>query len=517
MKDAAGNLSSLLSVSDGAPGVSAAPHSAVRRPREWEEKLKPKLDFLFLVVLLGAIGFAGMRRVSAVADPDVWWHVRTGEWIVQHGSIPRQDMFAWVTMGKPWVDYTWLFDLLAAKLFRGFSYRGLLSMTAVLSLLNIAALTALLARYTYLIRALILSIFAYVAMMPVATPRPWLFTILFFTICLSLLLQACERANPWWLLPIVPLMAVWANIHVQFVYGVALVGLFALQQSIPAFRHEAFSTPNGRVRLPAIWLWALLAASSLATLANPRGWRLFTVVYEYATEKAPLDFVQEMQSPSFRDLASWLALGLVCLGWFALGRSRGRTLALSVLMAASCYCAFRAVRDIWFPLIVSTLVIAQWWGVGGPPRRAMQWKGWMAALALSLACALPIHGLGVSNAAAQKLIDEKYPVRACDFVISHRLPGPLYNSYGWGGYLIWRMPEMPVSIDGRANLHGDDRVTQSVKSLAGGEIWARDKELIAARTILIERSAALASVLRASPKFRVLYEDGVAMVIQPAV
>jgi hypothetical protein len=78
------------------------------------------------------------------------------------------------------------------------------------------------------------------------------------------------------------------------------------------------------------------------------------------------------------------------------------------------------------------------------------------------------------------------------------------------------MPEMPVSIDGRANLYGDDRIAQSAKSLAGGEIWARDKELIAARTILIERSAALASVLRASPRFRVLYEDGVAMVIQPA-
>ena len=517
MKDAAGNLSSLASVSGGAPAVAAVPQSATRRPREWEEKLKPKLDFLFLVILLGAVGFAGMRRVSAAADPDLWWHVRTGEWIFQHGSIPRQDMFAWVTMGKPWVDYTWLFDLLAAKLFSGFSYRGLLSMTATLSLLNIAALTALLARYTYLIRALVLSTCAYVGMMPVATPRPWLFTILFFTIGLSLLLQACERANPWWLLPIVPLMALWANIHVQFVYGVALVGLFALQQSIPAFRHEAYPAPNGRVRLPAIWLWSLLAASSLVTLANPRGWRLYTVVYEYATEKAPLDFVQEMQSPSFRDLASWLALGLVCLGWFALGRSRGRTLALSVLMAASCYCAFLRMRDIWFPMIVSTLVIAQWWGMDASPRRAMPWKGWMAALALSLACALPIHGLGVSNAAAQKLIDETYPVKACDFVISHGLPGPLYNSFNWGGYLIWRMPELPVSIDGRTNVHDDDRVTQSARSFAGAESWARDKELIAARTILIERSAALASVLRASPKFRVLYEDKVAMVIQPAM
>ena len=53
-----------------------------------------------------------------------------------------------------------------------------------------------------------------------------------------------------------------------------------------------------------------------------------------------------------------------------------------------------------------------------------------------------------------------FPSRAVDFLAQHHLPGPIFNHYDWGGYLIWRLhPEYPVFVDGRADLYGDQLMT----------------------------------------------------------
>ncbi len=403
------------------------------------ETLRQRLDFLFLVVALGTIAVTSMRHAGLAPDVDIWWHIRTGDWIFQHGFVPNADIFSSSTMGKPWIVYTWLFDLLTAKLFGSMAYRGILLMTAGLTVLSMAAMTALLARYTYMLRAVGLATAAYVAMVPLSAPRPWLFTILFFSVEFWLLLQACESSKRKWLYPIVPLMILWANIHIQFVYGLALIGLFALHESVVVSGAEVFPVRGTQGKLSAAWLWALFGAASLATLANPYGWRLYIVAYQYTIQRAPLDLIQEMQAPAFRSMSDWFALGLACLAWFALGSARRKPLLLLALMIAASWCGFRSARDVWFTVIVASIILARWLqpDVG---RRTLSWKGWTAALAF--ASVFVIFGVGASNTLVQKRISELYPAQACDFVETHHLPRPIYNSYNWGGYLLWRLPEM---------------------------------------------------------------------------
>jgi hypothetical protein len=111
-----------------------------------------------------------------------------------------------------------------------------------------------------------------------------------------------------------------------------------------------------------------------------------------------------------------------------------------------------------------------------------------------------------------KKLDEQYPVQAAHFVREQGLSGPLYNSFDWGGYLIWALPEHPVAMDGRTNLHTDARISRHVNTWNGREGWADDDELNAAGVVIAERVLPLTSLLRTRPDFRVAYEDKVAVV-----
>ena len=109
-------------------------------------------------------------------------------------------------------------------------------------------------------------------------------------------------------------------------------------------------------------------------------------------------------------------------------------------------------------------------------------------------------------------IAKTYPVDAANFVDEQGYQGPLYNDYNWGGYLIWRLPHLPVSIDGRTNVHDVERVTHSLGVWNGKHDWASDPELSTARLVVAERDRSLTQLLRLDPHFELVYEDNVAVV-----
>jgi hypothetical protein len=103
----------------------------------------------------------------------------------------------------------------------------------------------------------------------------------------------------------------------------------------------------------------------------------------------------------------------------------------------------------------------------------------------------------------------EFPAGAVAFLKDHPHPGPLFNDMDFGGYLIWNLPEMPVSIDGRTNLHGDDRLKRHIKTLAGIHPL-EDPDLSAARLVLVRTEGPLPDLLTASGRFAIVYQDKVA-------
>ena len=110
-----------------------------------------------------------------------------------------------------------------------------------------------------------------------------------------------------------------------------------------------------------------------------------------------------------------------------------------------------------------------------------------------------------------------YPRGAALFVEKQGYAGPLYNHFDWGGYLIWRLPHLKVAMDGRANVHGDERIKRAIATWAGGPHWSDDPDLNNARVIIAKNDMALASLLRLDRKFTEVYRDETAVVFVRAV
>ncbi len=118
----------------------------------------------------------------------------------------------------------------------------------------------------------------------------------------------------------------------------------------------------------------------------------------------------------------------------------------------------------------------------------------------------------ISGAHLEAVVAEKFPAAAAAVIEARGYPGPLYNAFDWGGYLIWRLRAMPVAMDNRTNVHGDERIRRSVETWAGLNHWDADPELLRARLVITSQRKPLTSLLRLDSRFEVVYEDKTAAV-----
>src|SRR5215468_1700729 len=201
------------------------------------ENSEKSLRRLVILVLLYCI--PASQAMVPFIDPDIWWHFRTGQWIFSHGQVPVTDPFSTYGMGKPWVAYSWLFEILVYALFTKLGLMGILVFTVSMSLLITPVLHGALRRagLPFLVEVLSVAV-TLGAMSSLLSPRSWLFSILFFTVELFILfhVRRTDRFAP--LLALPPLFVLWANLHMQFVYGLAVLGLFLVEvllSRLPSF------------------------------------------------------------------------------------------------------------------------------------------------------------------------------------------------------------------------------------------------------------------------------------------
>lgn len=468
----------MLPLVPSAPGT-AAPSSASRGVA-----LGP-------VVLFAALyAFAAASVVRPVLDEDLGWHLGVGRWVAEHGNVPDVDPLQATGQARPWVAYSWLFEWLLYGLYTLLGLPGVLLYRAVLGLALVASLHRFLGRREPRpLPAFALLGAAVVALVPLLTERPWLVTLLFslWTLDIVLDLRDGRPARGAAFLP--ALFAVWANVHIQFVYGLLLLGL-------------ACVVPGRRP-------WRLLAACALATLVNPYHVRLYGVVWDYATQPGPYRVIHELTALGFRDTWDWAVLGLALAAAFALGRRPRLPLFELLLLGGSAYLSFRSRRDLWVVTFAALAVLTSprrpAAGVPLPFRVAL--AGWGAVVVLAL---VGLRGLGADGLA--RAVEAKFPVRAVAAIRDSGHKGPLMAPMAWGGYLLWALPDVPANIDGRTNLHGDARLLRLEQTWAGLPGWRDDPELRAARLVVAHPRLALTELLRRDPDFATLHEDDVAVV-----
>jgi hypothetical protein len=468
---------------------------------------------LFLFVALYALPILVSLRPTVV-DPDIWWHLRVGEWVVEHDTVPKTDPFSSYGQDKPWIAYSWLFEVLVFRLHELFGLTGIVVYRAALSLSIVAAFHRLiLRREPRFLVATGLTLVATVALSPLFNERPWLCTILFTILTLDAILDVRAGRSSWlvWLLPFA--FALWANLHIQFVYGLFLLGLACVAPLVDS----SLSRSGFDCRGPALSgrMLLLTVLCLLATLVNPYHVRIYRVVLEYATQPGPFRYVNELLALTFRDLWDWVMLILAASAAFALGR-RQRLSSFDVLLLASAgVFAFRSRRDLWFLVLASAAILAtqNTRPIAPSARFLLKPRQWivvsitLAALIGSIVC---LRDFSERN--MRREVAKIYPVEAVAAVAEHGYEGPLSNDFAWGGFLIHRLPQLPVAIDGRTNLHGDERILRFANTWAAGPGWRDDPDLSMAGVIVADAQTPLACVLGLDDRFQLVYEDRVARV-----
>lgn len=458
---------------------------------------------LHAAMLIALFAIPVLATLQPVIDWDLWWHLRAGQWIVEHGAVPATDPFSSYGQGRPWVAYSWLFEVLVYAVYRRMGLTGVMLLTLALSLTISVTLYRLIARrQAHFLSAIILTALGVLALSVLFRPRPWLFSILFMTLTIDAITQRPFGRLPAraYCLPLV--FMAWANLHIQFVIGLAALILSCIALVVDAQRRRE-SEPEP---CPRAWkrLVLLTGLCAVATLVNPYGWAIYRVVWEYANQSVPFQFVAELSALDFRRATDYLVPLLGGAAAFALGRRQRLGTFEVILLLWAGLVAFRSRRDLWVVVIAASTILGATPLASAPPGMSLPlasvWR-WLtaAAIAMLIGLVLVLRGLG-----EQRQLQERelvFPVQAARIVRNQGYSGPLYNDFSWGGYLIWALPELAVAIDGRTNLHGDERLLRFQDTWAGRPGWDRDEELAAAGLVIAPRTSPLAELLAHDDRF----------------
>src|SRR5215470_19692996 len=312
---------------------------------------------LVIVTLLYCI--PASQAMVPMVDPDMWWHLRTGQWIADHGQVPVTDPFSAYGMGKPWVAYSWLFEIFVFTLFTRLGLIGILMFTGAMSLLIVLVLHGALrrARLPFIAEVFFVAV-ALGAMSSLLSPRSWLFSILFFTVELFILfhVRRTDRFAP--LLALPPLFVLWANLHMQFIYGLAVLGLFLVEILLSRLPSLSLS-PRNRPEITGGRVSLLLLACLVATLITPYHFRLYIPIFEVIGQTGAFQMINELLPLSFRSHTDWLALGLTVGAVFVLGWQRAWLPFPTLLLLMGTFLAFRARRDVWVLVLAAVFIISE--------------------------------------------------------------------------------------------------------------------------------------------------------------
>ena len=455
--------------------------------------------------------FALAVRQSVFIDPDLWWHLQTGQDIVASRAIPQTDIYSFTKAGSEWVTHEWLSEVLIYAIYRVSGWAGLLF---VFSGFITAAFYLVYRRCTgkpYIAAfAVLLAVAASSALFGV---RPQMITLLLASTFITFLTSYSSDGKSRRLYWMAPLMLLWVNLHAGYALGLGLIGLYLVSLAL-----------DRKWELIPRLLMALIACAAVVPL-NPNGFRMFSYPLETLRSPSMAAFIQEWASPNFHQpmfvpLALFLFLLVAVL---ALSSKRLRASEVFLLFVTG-LAALRSARHIPIFALIATpifaqqvweLMLARGWELrlnapqGSKPRTAVLFAVLLLLAPAVLDIALIKHF--VTNQAVYEA--KNYPQAAVNFLESKKLPGPIYNRYGWGGYLIRRFHgAYPVYIDGRADVYGDKFMYETFNTYDGGTGWFEPLDRLSVRTVLISPDAPLASLLRNDQEWLKVYEDDQAII-----
>jgi hypothetical protein len=461
--------------------------------------------------MLGALLVGGVAIIAQnfFVDPDVWWHIKQGEVIIATHHVTTTDAYSLTLAGRPWAAYEWLGDVLLATTYRLGAMRGLELLLLILGSAILISLYGLATIHSGNSKAAFVSTAAVAALAAISfnlRPQMLGYTFLILTfIALERFRQGHRRAV--WALPI--LMVIWVNAHGSWIIGLGVIGIY-LASGLVGFRVGELEarkwSSSDRYRLACVFL-----LSCFATIVTPYGAALAKYPFDVAFS-LPLGVanVVEWQSMPFNMAAGklFLALLISAIVLQLIYRLNWRLEILGLFIFATIMaCLHIRFLLIFVPVMAPILavILARW----TPRYDASKDQYLVNAVVMGAILAATVWFFPSQKNLWQQ-VGKTYPVAAVEYLNDQAVPEPMYDTYGFGGYLILsRGPEHKVFMDGRSELYERGGVLADyleVSFVKPGAIAVLQK--YGFRSCLLHHDEPFATVLAALPEWQKVYEDG---------
>ncbi|HWA07605.1 MAG TPA: hypothetical protein VG961_13710 [Ignavibacteria bacterium] len=412
-------------------------------------------------------------------DDDFFWHLATGRYIIENKTIPDKDVFGHTTEGSEWIPFEWGWDVVSFSLYNIGGYSAVMIFRSILIMIIFLIYFVLLKKFKVnTIISLLMLTLLLASMMDRLSPRPHVFTYLFFTIILYICLsfKYFDRDSNIKKLSFLPLIfLIWCNFHMGVLAGGLFLFIFVLSETIIFLKPKSLTTkeilPLTKKHLIKLFMISVLCA--LALLVNPHGLQTYLYAYSH-TKLTLLNNVNEWQSPftskfDFGFIVTLYKVYLV-LGIFVLAYAfKKRDLFFALIFAAFAIYSVRAIRFTVDYEIILTFFIAMsisfflkyffknksviFAFLNGNIAKVL-----LAAIFIFMIIQMPNNNIYKSlqyyRYFGWGLNDEFLPVQLFDFMKENKITGKPYNHFGTGGYLIWNFPGEKNFIDSR-NLNDD--------------------------------------------------------------
>ena len=470
--------------------------------------------------LFAGILFFGLLAMTArsATDPDLWWHLRTGQWIVEHQRVPHVDPFSFTRAGAPWISHEWLSEIILYELW----VHGGPGAVIIFSSVVLSAGFLLLyprcpgtphwaAAFTALGAAASASSWG---------ARPQIFTFTLASLLLWLLFRSEERPRLLFWVP--PLFLLWLNLHAGFALGPALLLLYAAGVMCES---AAGTTPWSESRPVVLRVVAVTLVCLGVVPLNPSGTELYRYPLDTLRSASMRTFIVEWLSPNFHQwiYLPYLLVIVLLLGALAYSGSRmkGRIL-LPLLFTA--LAALDAVRHIpifvllAIPVIAGALPVPSSRSLPSSPKLDSKKRAFNVATVMLLAVFAVLRWIELAHDQPAREA-ALFPEKAVRFLEATEEPGRLFAYYDWGGYVIWRLDSRyRVFADGRADLYSanlgredqgpDDLLRQCVETvLQLRKGWEGVLDEWQVETILVPPSSALAQAMFLDQRWTTAYRD----------
>lgn len=471
--------------------------------------------------LAAALIYALLAGLRTVSDFDIGWQLATGRWIAQHHTIPSTDVFSYTAAGQPWI-----YPVGSALLFYGSYLLGGYALLSWLGSLACAGTATLLLRRDSIV-SFALVVLAIPLIAQRTAPRADMFTVVLFAAFARILWEQHQSGQArLWLLPL--LMMFWVNLHLGFVAGLALLGGYVALELLDAIvRLESRSAALARLR--QFWPW--VAATLLATLLNPWGWKIYLAILRQESamtlhsqmiiewSSVRVSWHSFLSHLSLRDPKAALDSMLLVAGVTSLLALCRKRIGAAALLGGSVLMVLRHIR---FGALFAVLVVI----IGGSvlaeelaklqerigDRRTNSILRVAAVVLIAAVCVIRSSDLFTDRtylansdiASFGAGLSWWFPEGAAEFLDRTNPPGEIFDGYNEGGFVVWRLGQRYRDyIDGRAIPFGSELFNRSGKLLAtppDAPEWQQEAERYHINSIIVPLGRYFG--VRAFPVFR---------------